>query len=77
MKISFDIECTPIEARSFLGLPDLTELHAVYLSRMAMLMNEGASAADLETMIRGWFPDFAGGLEAWRQTMASLSKPKV
>ena len=45
MKISFDIDCTPEEARTFFGLPDLQPLHDVYLDRMKTAMTEGISAA--------------------------------
>ena len=29
MKVTVDVDCTPEEARRFLGLPDLTPVHAV------------------------------------------------
>ena len=51
MKISFDIDCTPEEARTFFGLPDLQPLHDVYLDRMKTAMTEGISAADWQRML--------------------------
>lgn len=34
MKISFDIECTPQEARTFFGLPDVTPVHDLIVGAM-------------------------------------------
>jgi len=31
MKVTVDVDCTPEEARRFLGLPDLTPVHDLYL----------------------------------------------
>ena len=34
MKVTVDIDCTPEEARRFMGLPDLSEVHAAYVDKM-------------------------------------------
>ncbi|WP_310475972.1 DUF6489 family protein [Sandarakinorhabdus sp.] len=74
MKISFDIDCTPEEARAFLGLPDLQPLHDVYLDRMKTAMTEGISTADWQRMMQNWAPGIAGGFEQWQKLMmAGLS----
>lgn len=67
MKINIDIECTPIEARSFLGLPDLGPLHAVYLDRMQQLVADGLKPADVEAMMKAWMPMMAGSMEQWQK----------
>lgn len=63
MKINIDIDCTPEEARTFLGLPDLSPLHRVYLERMEQLVKEGVSAADIEKMMRQWMPMMTEGFD--------------
>ena len=77
MKIHIDIDCTPAEARAFLGLPDLTPVHAAYLERMETLVREGLSPEDVETMMRAWMP-LASNLEQWQQafwqTMGGVPK---
>jgi Family of unknown function (DUF6489) len=67
MKINIDIDCTPQEARSFLGLPDLGPLHAVYLERMEALVRDGLKAEDVESMMRAWMPLMSGGMEQWQK----------
>lgn len=67
MKISFDIDCTPQEARAFFGLPDLQPLHDVYLDRMKLAMTDGITPADWEKLMRTWAPGIAGGFEQWQK----------
>lgn len=67
MKVTIDIDCTPQEARAFLGLPDLTPLHAAYLERMQQLLKDGLSSADLEKMMRAWMPAMGEGIEQWQK----------
>ncbi len=77
MKISFDIDCTPAEARAFLGLPDLTPLHQLYLDKMSGLMTDGIGPADFDRMARAWLPGLSEGLETWRQAMFSAVRQKT
>ena len=66
MKITFDIDCTPQEARTLMGLPDLEPLHELYLERMRGLVTDGLTPADFERLARNWMPGMADGLEKWR-----------
>ncbi len=67
MKVTFDIDCTPAEARAFFGLPDLTSVHDIYLDKMKTVMSEGLTPTDFERMARNWMPGMAEGFEQWRQ----------
>lgn len=71
MKITFDIDCTPQEARAFFGLPDLQPLHDVYLDRMKAAMTDGITPADWEKLMRTWAPGIAGGFEQWQKLFMS------
>jgi hypothetical protein len=71
MKISFDIDCTPQEARAFLGLPDLTPLHDAYLERMKAYVVDGLNPQDFERLARTWMPGIADNLEALRNSFWS------
>ena len=76
MKISFDIDCTPAEARALMGLPDLTPLHDLYLERMRGFVTDGIGPADFERMARAWLPGMSEGLETWRQAIFSATATK-
>lgn len=73
MKVTIDIDCTSEEARAFLGLPDLSPVHAAYVERLRSLVAEGLSAADVEKAMRAWMPGMAEGFEQWRQAFWSAA----
>lgn len=45
MKVNVEIECTPEEARRFMGLPDVEKANAAYVDAMADAM-KGVNNAD-------------------------------
>jgi hypothetical protein len=42
MKVTVDVDCTPEEARRFLGLPDLSPVHQVYVDKLQRAVSEGS-----------------------------------
>ena len=73
MKVSIDIDCTPEEARRFLGLPDLSPVHEAYVERMTKLATEGASAEAFGELIKNWSPMSEAGLAMWRQMAEQMT----
>jgi hypothetical protein len=45
MKVNVEIECSPEEARRFLGLPDVSKANDVYVDALARAM-QGVSSVD-------------------------------
>ena len=45
MKVHVEIDCTPEEARAFLGLPDVSKANGVYIDAIAKAM-KGAGSVD-------------------------------
>ncbi|MEE4153272.1 MAG: DUF6489 family protein [Erythrobacter sp.] len=45
MKVNIEIDCTPEEARSFMGLPDVSKANSVYMDSVVKAM-QGASNPD-------------------------------
>lgn len=56
MKVNFDIECTPEEARTFLGLPDIAPMQQRMLEEMEGRMLENVRNLDPETFMKTWMP---------------------
>lgn len=56
MKVNFDIECTPEEARRFLGLPDLGPMQERMMKELENRMAENLRALDPETLVKTWMP---------------------
>lgn len=63
MKITVDVDCTPDEARSFLGLPDVKPMQDAMLKQIQDRMTASLSAMDPETMIKTWLPAGVQGME--------------
>ena len=56
MKVKIDIDCTPEEARTFFGLPDLGPLQQEMLKAMQEKMTGAMGAMDPETIMKAWMP---------------------
>lgn len=63
MKFNFDIECSPEEARRFLGLPDVLPLQEKMMKELENRMAENIKAMDPEAFIQSWFP---GTMQGWQ-----------
>ena len=75
MKVTVDVDCTPEEARRFLGLPDLSPVHAAYVERMQKAVGEGALPGPeaLADMMKAWGPMNEAGMNMWRQMLDQMS----
>lgn len=74
MKIHVDIDCTPQEARSFIGLPNLEPVHDIYIERMQALVRDGLTAGDVERMMKSWMPFLEGGFESWTRAVQQMTR---
>lgn len=54
MKMNIEIECTPEEARAFLGLPDVSGLNAHVVEEMKVRMDANISAMQPEELMKSW-----------------------
>jgi len=67
MKINVEVDCTPEEARRFMGLPDFTPVHEKYVGNILESMDKGVNPELLETMMRSWAPMGEAGMNMWRK----------
>lgn len=79
MKITVDVDCTPEEARTFLGLPDVRPMQEALMKQLQDRMSASLNAMDPETMIRTWLPAGIQGFEQmqkmfWSQMNAAMGK---
>lgn len=56
MKIRFEVDMTPEEARKVMGLPDVSALQEKMLGEMERRMMAAMNTADPEAMMRAWMP---------------------
>ena len=81
MKITINVDCTPEEARTFLGLPDVAPMQAAMMEELSKRMSAGVEAMDPETLMKTWMPLGLQGLEQaqkmfWSQMSKAAGGPK-
>ena len=81
MKITIDIDCTPEEARSFLGLPDVAPMQTAVMDEMQKRMISNLQAMDAEALLKTWLPAGIQGFEQmqkafWSQVTAAAGGGK-
>ncbi|MFI4973775.1 MAG: DUF6489 family protein [Caulobacterales bacterium] len=54
MKVSLEVDCTPQEARAFLGLPDVSALNEHLVSEMQARMDANIAMAQPEELMKNW-----------------------
>jgi hypothetical protein len=63
MKITVDVECTPEEARTFLGLPDVQPMQEQLLKELQDRLSKNIAAMDPAAMFEQWLPATMKGFE--------------
>lgn len=63
MKIKVDIDCTPEEARTFFGLPDVRPLQESMMKEIETRMLGNMSSMDPDTLFKTWMPMGLQGME--------------
>ena len=70
MKFRVEAECTPAEARAFLGLPDVGPLNEQLVQEVSSRFSQNASLLKPEELVRSWM-SFGG--QAQEQFMKMMS----
>jgi hypothetical protein len=63
MKLKFDIDCTPEEARGFFGLPEVKPMQDRLMAEVEERLRANLKALDPETMLKTWLPAGLKGFE--------------
>ena len=72
MNISANVDCTPEEARRFMGLPDLTAIHEIYLDKIRTTMEQGMTPETIEGWMRNWGPMGEASMNMWKQLFETM-----
>ena len=75
MKINVDVDCTPEEVRTLLGLPDLSEVHDIYLNKFKTLADQGLTPDLVKQMMSSWAPMGNAGMDLVQKFMGGLASP--
>jgi len=69
MQVTVNVDCTPEEARTFLGLPDLSPVHEKYIASVIGAMDGAGSVEQMEKMIRAFAPMGDASMRLFQQMM--------
>lgn len=72
MKFNIEIDCTPEEARSFFGLPDVKPMQAAVLKKMEQQMLDALAQASPEALLKHWLPAAAWTPSQMQEMMTSM-----
>ena len=74
MKVNIEVDCTPDEARRFLGLPDVAPLQQTVMAAMEKRLVDTISSTDSQQLMIQWLPMGVQGLEQWQAMWARLAQ---
>jgi len=75
MKVNVEIDCTPLEARQFFGLPDVQPMQTAVMEKLQHQMMENIEKISPEALVQSWFtfdPKIAGRFQDMFATLAGL-----
>jgi hypothetical protein len=75
MKVTVEIDCTPAEARAFLGLPDVEPLNDHLVSEMKSRMDANMSAMQPEELMKTWTSFGLQAQDQFRKLMDAAVAP--
>jgi hypothetical protein len=71
MKFTMNVDCTPEEARAFLGLPDVKPVQEEMLKEVQKRLSASLKAMDPETVVKTWLPATLQGYEQLQEMFLS------
>ena len=73
MKVTVEVDCTPVEARTFLGLPDVTGLNDALVTEMQARMKANMAALQPEELMKSWMAFGGQATEHFRKLMTAAA----
>ena len=74
MKVTVEVDCTPVEARAFLGLPDVTGLNEALVGEMQARMKANMAALQPEELMKSWMAFGGQAQEQFRNLMSAATR---
>ena len=69
MKMTIEVDCSPEEARRFLGLPDVSALNDHLVGEMKKRIDANMAMISPEELVKNWMSFGAGAQEQFRKLM--------
>jgi hypothetical protein len=78
MKVNIGIDCTPLEARQFIGLPDMMPIQTAIMDKLQQQMTSNLDKISPEAVMQSWFsvdPKIAERMQDLFVSMTGLGSP--
>jgi hypothetical protein len=75
MKVNVEVDCTPLEARQFFGLPDVQPRQNAVMEKLQQQMTSNIEKVSPEALLQSWFtfdPKITERFQDMFATMAGL-----
>lgn len=69
MKMTIEVDCSPEEARRFLGLPDVSALNDHLVGEMKKRIDANMAIISPDELVKNWMSFGAGAQEQFRKLM--------
>jgi hypothetical protein len=73
MKVTVEIDCTPVEARTFMGLPDVTALNEHLVKEMTARMDSNMAKLQPDELMKSWMAFGGQAQEQFMRLMQAAS----
>ena len=77
MKVHVEIDCTPEEARAFMGLPDVGKANDIYVDMMSKAMKGVSSTDQLQEYAKQLAPMGQAGFKLFQSFMEGAQTAKT
>ena len=80
MKVNVEIDCTPDEARQFLGFPNVQPMQTAVMEKLQQQMTANIEKVSPEALMQSWFtfdPKIAERFGEMFATLAGLGAPRA
>ena len=73
MKVKMEFDCTPEEARAFMGLPDVTPLNDKLVAEMQARMESNIAMLAPDELMKNWMAFGVGAQDQFRKLMTAAA----
>ena len=72
MKVTVEVDCTPIEARQFFGLPDVQPMQASIMAEMEKTILKEAQRFSPDALMQTWFSGMPQSADWFRDLFGKM-----
>jgi len=73
MKVNIEIDCTPLEARQFFGLPDVTPMQTAVMDKLQQQLMSNIEKVSPEALMQSWLTFDPKLAERFQDMFATLT----